>query len=55
VGVSKRYGEELARAMVVEGSLDLGACKAGHIAEYVARTVTKAIAVVIEERWTNRE
>ncbi len=41
--------EELARAMV-EGSPELVERKAGHVADYVARTVGKALAVIAMER-----
>jgi len=45
-------GAELARAMV-EGSPRLAERKAGHLADYVARTVAKALAVIAEERRRN--
>jgi len=45
-------GAELARAMV-EGSPRLAERKAGHLTDYVARTVAKALAVIAEERRRN--
>jgi len=40
---------ELARAMV-EGSPQLTERKAGHVADYVARTVAKALATALHEK-----
>jgi hypothetical protein len=42
-------GTELARAMV-EGSPRLAERKAGHLTDYVARTVAKALAIIAQER-----
>jgi hypothetical protein len=42
-------GAELARAMV-EGSPRLAERKAGHLTDYAARTVAKALAIIAEER-----
>jgi len=45
-------GAELARAMI-KGSPRLAERKAGHLTDYVARTVAKALAVIGEERRRN--